>query len=116
MTKQKANRIIGEKVIEVASKFGLEFKRNGYSNDTKSGKFRYVLFEDSENRQVAVNVNNGNVHSCRKLCVSGLHSKFQYAIWDMMKELDIFVENDKGLVLVGGKVYHNSEILTEEDL
>ena len=57
-----------------------------------------------------------NVHSCRKLCVSGLHSKFQYAIWDMMKELDIFVENDKGLVLVGGKVYHNSEILTEEDL
>lgn len=113
MTKAEANRIIGEKVIEVASKFGLEFKRNGYTNTPKGGKYRYVLFEDSENRQVEVNVNNGNVNSYRALCVNGLHSKFQYAIWDMMKELDILVENNKGLVVAGGKVYYDGEVLTE---
>ena len=121
MTKKEALNRIQREITEVASEFGLTFR---YHSNTGGVFFpvssRVAVFTlgecDLDDRgykpsgtygvargeDMFVEINEmGHVNSCRELLVNGFHSKFQYAISDRMKELDILFQH--GLVITGGK-------------
>ena len=122
MTKKEALKRIQREVTEVASEFGLTLR---YHSNTGGVFFpvgcRVAVFTLGEcdldhrgykpngrfgvgDEDMFVEINEmGHVNSCEKLCVNGFHSKFQYAISDRMRTLDILVQNN--WVITGGKAY-----------